>query len=516
MKMKKNFFPGILKWESMIFSVLIAVIIMGLTAMPVVASKPQLTDMSITDAVEDELLMDSGVPSHLIDVITIEGIVTLEGSVDNILAKERAARIAGIVKGVRSVVNKIQVNPPILRTDQEILKDVKDALLYDPATESYEIDVKVENNVVTLSGTVDSWQEKELCETVTKGVRGVKDVQNRIVFSWPKKRSDYEIKAEVEKALKWDALVDHALIDIKVKDGKVMLNGTVGSAAEKRWASADAYVHGVKSVDDSGLQVKRWARDKDLRGKKYAEKTEKEVEDAVKDALFYDPRVSSFKITPEIAYNGTTVILRGTVDNLKAKRAAAQDARNTVGVITVDNRLKVRPAEFLSDQKIENKIVSALKRDPWVESYEINVDVQNGVADLYGTVDSYFEKSQADDVASRVNGVIIVDNNLVVQNYYTPYVYDPYIDDSYMYDYDWYHYSITYPDKTDLRIKQDIEKELWWSPYVNSEDITVTVDKGEATLTGTVNSWMEYGAAQDNAYEGGAVYVHNQLIIKSS
>jgi osmotically-inducible protein OsmY len=514
--MKKSFFTGMLNLKSITISPVIALMILCFTALTVVAAKPELTDMSITDAVEDELLMDSAIPSHLIDVITIEGIVTLEGSVDNILAKERAARVAGIVKGVRSVVNKIQVNPPILRTDQEILKDVKDALLYDPATDSYEIDVKVKNNVVTLSGTVDSWQEKELCETVTKGVRGVKDVENRIIFSWPKKRSDYEIKAEVEKALKWDALVDNALIDVKVKDGKVMLSGTVGSLAEKRWACADAYVHGVKSVEDSDLEVKRWARDDDLKGSKYAAKTGKEIKDAVKDALFYDPRVSSFKITPEIAYNGGTVILRGTVDNLKAKRAAAQDARNTVGVINVDNRIKVRPVEMLSDQKIENKIVSALKRDPWVESYEITVDVQNGVADLYGTVDSYFEKSQADVVASKVNGVIIVDNNLVVQNDYTPYVYDPYVDDNYIYDYGWYHYSPTYPEKSDFRIKQDIKDELWWSPYVDLDDVTITVDKGEATLTGTVDSWMEYGAAQDNAYEGGAVYVDNQLSVKSS
>ncbi len=144
------------------------------------AEKIQITDRSISDAVEDEFLLDRGVFAHLIDVNTEDGIVTLNGRVSNILAKERAARIAGIVKGVRAVVNRIEVDPIKSLTDQEIRNDVKEALLTDPATDSYEIDVQVRNGIVTLSGRVDSWQEKNLCETVAKGVIGVKGTNNEI------------------------------------------------------------------------------------------------------------------------------------------------------------------------------------------------------------------------------------------------------------------------------------------------------------------------------------------------
>ncbi len=211
---------------------------------------------------------------------------------------------------------------------------------------------------------------------------------------------------------------------------------------------------------------------------------------------------------------GTTVILRGTVDNLRAKRAAAQDARNTVGVLNVKNRIKVRPDEPVNDAEIEEKVTAALVRDPYVEGYEITVDVTNGVVDLYGTVDTYFEKSQANEAVSSVRGVILVDNNLIVRNDYVPYLYDPYLDDRYPYDYDWYDYSPRFPTASDLRIKTDIEDELWWSPFVDSDDVTVTVDAGEATLTGTVDSWTEYNAAENNAYEGGAIYVDNDLTVK--
>jgi osmotically-inducible protein OsmY len=510
--MRKRNFAGTLNHASVIVGVAAVVMIFGFTAMPLSAAKPVITDLSISDAVGDELLMDKAVPSYRITVATVNGIVSLRGSVDNILAKERAARIAGIVKGVRGVVNKLKVDPPVLRTDLQIRDDVEDALLTDPATDSFEIDVKVSDNVVTLAGTVQSWQEHALCEKVAKGVKGVKRVNNEINVVWPKERSDYEIKTDVENALKWDAFVDHALIDVKVKDGEVILSGTVGSAAEKSQAAWAAYVNGVKSVDHDWLKVSKWARDEDLKGEKYAEKSDKEIADAVSDALLYDPRVSFFKVTPEVSE--MTVTLRGTVDNLKAKRAAAEDARNTVGVRRVENRIKVRPTELRSDRKIEEKISRAFLRDPYLESYEITVDVRNGVANLYGTVDSYFEKSQADDVASRVNGVIMVDNNLVVQRKEAPYTYDPYVDNWYSYDFNSYYRSPPHPFANDWQIKKDIEDELFWSPFVDADDVNVTVEEGVATLTGSVDSWSEYHAAANNAYDGGAVYVDNELAVK--
>lgn len=506
-----------MKNGSTLLTAVAAILVLGLAATPAAGAVPKLTDMSISDAVEDELLMDSAVPVYHIDVSTTDGVVTLSGSVDNILAKERAARIARTVKGVRAVVNEIEVDPPVLRTDWQIKEDVEDALLEDPATDSFETTVTVSENVATLSGTVDSWQEKELCEKVAKGVKGVKGVDNKIVVSWPEERPDYEIRTEVEKVLAWDVFVDDGLIDVEVNNGKVILIGTVGSAAEKIQASADAYVNGVKSVDDSGLKVERWARDPDLRGKKYAEKPAGEIEEAVRDALIYDPRVSSFKVTPEVEKEGSLgiVTLRGTVDNLKAKRAAAQDARNTVGVSVVKNRIKVRLAALPSDRKIEESVKNALLRDPYVEGYEITVDVRNGLANLYGTVDTYFEKTRADDVASRVEGVIMVDNNLIVQgDYYNPYIYDPYVDDTFLMDYDSYHYRPRFPAKSDWMIKQDIEDELWWSPFVDAGDVNITVNDGVATLTGTVDSWSEYNAAANNAYEGGAIYVANDLSVK--
>ena len=470
-----------------------------------------VNNKTVRDAVEDELFMDIAVDSRQIDVLCNEGIVTLEGIVNNILAKERAENIAKTVKGVRAVVNKIRVSPSVSRSDTEINDDVTNSLLLDPATDSYEIDVSVNKNVVTLTGIVQSWQERQLCEKVAKGVNGVTAVINNIAVEYKKARPDRKIEKEIEKILKWDVLVDHALIGVKADNGKVTLSGVVGSAAEKSIAVNDAYIPGVKSVDSKNLMVKKWARDDDLRKSKYAAKSDQEIYDAVTDTLMYDPRVLSFNVTPEVS--DAVVTLRGTVDNLKAKHSAGQDARNTVGVLTVKNRIKVRPESPVTDDKIKERVERAIGRNPYVERYDISVISTSGIVDLYGIVDSYFEKIQAGDVASRVNGVVAVDNNISVNDGYNAYYYSPYVDDSYAYDKDRYRYLLRHTPKNDAKIKEDIDNEFFWSPFVDSDEITVSVKKGVATLTGKVNSSSEYYSATKNAYEGGAAFVNNDLVI---
>ncbi|MFW5810688.1 MAG: BON domain-containing protein [Thermodesulfobacteriota bacterium] len=483
-------------------------LILGIWTGPALGAD-EITDLAITDAVEDEIIIDPAVSTTGIDVSTENGVVTLTGTVNNILSKERAEKIAETVKGVRAVVNTINVVPPVMRSDMEIRDDIKEALLVNPATESYEVTVNVEDNVVSLEGNVASWQERELAGKIARGVSGVREVNNDISVSYKTNRTDKEIKEDVQAALNWDVLVDDALINITVNNGEVILTGTVGSAAEKSEAIRDAWVAGVTSVDAAELDVERWARDPEMRADKYRTRSDAEIKEAVTNALIADPEVFSFNIRPEV--EGGVVTLRGKVTSLKSRRSAAEAVRDVVGVVSLKNRLKVRTEEPFTDQRVESRVQNALVRDPYVDRYDITVDVINGVANLYGTVDSYFEKAQADDVAARVSGVVAVDNNIAVEDVSDPYLYDPYVEDWHVYDYDWYDYQPGYTFKSDMEIKEEIESEFFWSPFVDGGDITVTVEDGKATLTGNVDSWSEYSAATENAYEGGATWVRNEL-----
>jgi osmotically-inducible protein OsmY len=344
----------------------------------------------------------------------------------------------------------------------------------------------------------------------------VKEVKDIISVSTRSKRPDVEIAAEVRNIIAIDAWLTPYLIKINVNDGVVTLIGEVGSLAQKERARVLAWTAGVKSVNSDELLIEPWAKAKDQRKETDTLKSDPQIKQAVHDAFVFDPRVLSFN--PNVEVRNGVVTLTGVVNNIKAKRSAEQDAKNTVGVRRVNNLLKVRPSKPVADDKIEQNVKSALLRNSVVDSYEIVVKTRHGVVTLSGSVDSIFEKAQAEEIAALARGVIDVKNNLTVSypsvaDYYGSY--DPYWSfPSYYLNSSLYHNSWLY--RSDAEIKKDIEDEMFWSPWVwvHLDDITVTVTSGVATLTGTVSSWFTYNKAAENAFEGGASQVINNITVR--
>ena len=470
-------------------------------------------DMDIQDNIEDELLYDGLVLPYGIDVTVEEGVATLSGHVADILSKDRAAKIAMTVRGVTSVINRITVIPPEEPTEMQLKKNIEKRFHLNPATDAYEIDISVDDGKVVLTGAVDSYQEKRLVGSVVKGVKGVIELDNRLGIAYKKSLSEKEIAAEVQERLKYDVLVDHALVRVSVKGDKVTLSGIVGSMAEKTRAVSDAFVSGVKGVDAWDLKVMKWARDEDLRKQKYEARSDKAVAEAISLAFIYDPRVSPFSIAAEVSSG--VVTLRGEVDNVAAKRAAGQDAMNTAGVEGVKNRIKVKPVEQLSDQEIADNIRWGYSVDPYVDRYDILVNAYGGVVDLSGIVESYFEKARADDIAAQTSGVVAVINNVMVRNQNSRPAFSPYETDVYPL-YNWWNQPVplrSYSPLNDKTIAHSIRTELFLNPHVNSQDIDVDVNEGIAFLKGTVASWPAKREAVKEAYEGGAVWVYDRLTI---
>ena len=453
------------------------------TAQLSAASMETLSPSKITSAVDTELLEDDMVNSSNIDVTTNQGVVTLRGTISNILAKERAVHIAEAVRGVRSVIDELSVRPGIMRKPENLEADVKQALALDPATESYNVQVVADKNgEVTLTGQVHSWAEKQLSGDVAKGVIGVTGLKNMLTIEYPEKRSDADIKKDIEDVLAYDIWVDPMLINVEVKNGDVTLTGTVGSAAEKRRALMDAWTYGVKNVNDNQLEVKWWAKDTMKRESRYSDVSDAGIRDAIRTAFLYDPRVYSFE--PSIEVDNGEVTLTGIVDNLVAKRAAERDALNTVGVWRVKDLLKVRSGQPYADTMIQENIEHAFVTDPLIEPYHLDTIVIDGKAYLNGRVEFAFEKEQAEKIASRQPGVEAIDNDIIVEN-------------------EWKY-------KPDSAIQEDIQNEFYWS-MLAQDDINVNVQNGTATLTGTVDSPYEAETAIDNAFRGGARSVVNDL-----
>lgn len=473
------------------------------------AQTPPPVDAQIRDTVRGELHRDTAVAAPLLDVEVRDGIVTLRGTSTNLLVAERAVAIARTVRGVRSVVDRITVEPLVPPTPLELRQAVDHALLLDPATDSYELTVTSHpGGRIELDGTVQSWAERELCARVAKGVDGVTELVNAITLAPATRRPDDELRHDVAQRLHWDLFVDDGLLEVHCDDGVVRLSGTVGSAAERARAVRLAAVAGVERVLADDLDVARWARDDDLRGTKHVQRSDAEIGRAVTAALRHDARVDGFDV--EVEVRGGEVTLHGVVDNLKARRAAADDARNTLGVRAVRNGLRVAADERRDDTAIAMDAREALLREPFVTAADVTVRVVDGTAVLHGRVDHHLARARADDAVARVPGVVDVQNVLAVRDA-TATARTPYVDDLPRIGFDWVELEPWPSFEDDAAIERRIEAELWWSPFVRADRIEVTVEDGVAVLRGRIDSAAERLAAIENALDGGAVRVVDEF-----
>jgi osmotically-inducible protein OsmY len=477
-----------------------------------------ITDHGITSAVERGLIFEKGVFPSSVDVSTSEGIVTLSGAVSNVLAKERAVKIAESIRGVRGAIDRITVTP-VARPDADIRKDILAALRQDPATATYKVEVSVKNAMVTLSGTVGSYTEEQLAARIAKGVKGIKEIRNDVRINYLAKRTDSQIAGDIAARLQWDIWINGDQIASAVKDGKVTLTGTVGSALVRSRAFDDAWVNGVISVDNSSMKVEPSAGDGAQRKLKYVMRSDNEIKQAVQAALGLDPRVAPF--SPDVNVESGIVILGGTVGNLKAKTSAEQDVRNTAGVLGIENLLKVRPNSQSTDAEMKEQLKAVLLWDPLLDSSTIDVAVVDHVAYLSGSVASNYQKSEAEDAASRTKGVVsAVLNHLKVEPEFTVsyYAWPDYLGYGWpYYDQSPYYMSEVFGPQAflgDGLIKRNIEDGFFWSPFVHSKDIKVSVNGGVATLTGTVGTWIAWGEADKDARRSGATTVLNRVRVK--
>ena len=419
LKMRPHYAP-MGRWLSMLL-ILVGMPISLMRPVHAASTPKAITDHGITSAVERGLIFEKGVFPSSVDVSTSEGIVTLSGAVSNLLAKERAVKIAESIRGVRGAIDRITVTP-VARPDADIRKDILAALRQDPATATYKVEVSVKNATATLSGTVGSYTEEQLAARIAQGVKGIKEIRNDVRINYLAKRTDLQIAADVKARLQWDIWINGDQIASAVKDGKVTLTGTVGSATGRSRAFADAWVNGVLSVDDTGVKVEPSAGDGGQRKLKYVMRSDSEIKQAVQAALGLDPRVAAF--SPNVNVESGIVILGGTVGNLKAKTSAEQDVRNTAGVLGIENLLKVRPNSQSTDAEMKEQIKAVLSWDPLLDSSTIDVAVIDHVAYLSGSVASNYQKGEVEDIASRTKGVVsAVLNHLKVEPGFAVFYY---------------------------------------------------------------------------------------------
>jgi osmotically-inducible protein OsmY len=142
--------------------------------------------------------------------------------------------------------------------------------------------------------------------------------------------SDLSLHSDVMKALADDPIVHADEVAVEVRDGVVVLRGTVGSPLQRIEAMrATRDVPGVLHVDDE-LRVHAMS---------VIARVDADTQSAVTDALLADDDLDADGVDVEV--HGGTVTLRGRVQLASQRDHAERIALRVPGVSHVHNQLEV-------------------------------------------------------------------------------------------------------------------------------------------------------------------------------
>ncbi len=208
---------------------------------------------------------------------------------------------------------------------------IHEALIRDKRLSAQLIRVSVNNGIVRLDGTVQSFRRALVAMELAASWPGVRDVVNGLLVVPAGNLTDTEVAEKVRAALaSTEDVVQHAIM-VSVEAGVVTLQGSVGDAWQ--YAIADDVARSAGGVRDvRNLLV---ANLTDLVND---DETAHEIQKAVSRVCGHSTE------TVQAAVNGSTVVLSGTVATLLQKEAVRNAVRR-FGFLDVQNNIQVVPQQ---------------------------------------------------------------------------------------------------------------------------------------------------------------------------
>lgn len=186
-----------------------------------------------------------------IDVNVLDGVVSLEGTVDNYAQKREAEHVVKNIPGIKEVTNNVKVDlfKSAVKSDKDVSDLVKKALQENWAVPDHKITVTVKDGWVTLEGILHWNFQRRAADNAIRYIPGVRGVIDNI-------KIEAEIKNEmnkelVEKALRRSWILDVDNIKVRVDGKTIFLSGIVDSLFQKEEAERIAWnAPGVWYVDN--------------------------------------------------------------------------------------------------------------------------------------------------------------------------------------------------------------------------------------------------------------------------
>jgi osmotically-inducible protein OsmY len=212
-------------------------------------------------------------------------------------------------------------------SELQLRQDVVDELEFEPSIDAAHIGVVVDKGVVTLTGHVASYAEKQAAIAAVRRVKGVRAIAEEIEVRHPsgKKTSDDEIAKRAIDILSWDTTVPSGSIQVMVRDGCVTLTGSVEWNYQKKQAEEDVRkLSGVRGVINT-VEIQPSVQADDVKQK---------IEEALKRHV--EIEANAIRVT---VHEHNKVVLEGTVDSWDTRHAVEKAAWSAPGVKSVEDRM---------------------------------------------------------------------------------------------------------------------------------------------------------------------------------
>jgi osmotically-inducible protein OsmY len=141
------------------------------------------SDEEIRERAEKVLQWDASLDGSDIQASVRRGVLELEGNVDQHWKMLRARDLVMGIRGVVEVRENLAVVPTRTVADEVLAEEITSALARNVLIDEDRVDVRVENGVVTLTGTVASWMEVDTVEEIVSATPGALEIRNQLDMS---------------------------------------------------------------------------------------------------------------------------------------------------------------------------------------------------------------------------------------------------------------------------------------------------------------------------------------------
>ena len=211
--------------------------------------------------------------------------------------------------------------------DKDLQQSVIDELNWEPSVNAANIGVAASDGVITLTGTVSSYAEKDSADSAAGRVYGVKGIADelKVVYPSDKLLDDASIAKRALQVLSWDAMIPDT-VKVRVEDGWLTLSGQTNWNYQRDAAEFDVQkLNGVVGVTNE-ITIKPTVQ-------------ASAVKEKIVGALGRNAQIEADNII--VTADGGKVTLAGDVDTWYERDLAETTAWSAPGVTQVSNKLSV-------------------------------------------------------------------------------------------------------------------------------------------------------------------------------